>query len=123
MTQDILKDSLATIGKSISLSISDPTNGNELVHILNELMALQSLSADSVARAESFLTAEMSKVIESGKYDKYPANDRKHLIQRDCGSYVELYNRAERYNKELHYRIEALRTLISNAKELLRQNM
>lgn len=123
MTYPILKESLATIGKALSLTISDPTNGNELVVVLSEMMQLQALSADTVARSESFLNREIAKVIESDKYKDYPASDRKHLIQRDCAEYVEVYNKAQAYNKECHYKIESLRTLISNAKELLRQNI
>jgi len=123
MNIEQLKQNIDEVKKYLSLSINDPTNGNELVGILSELMTIQSLSADTIARAESFMNNEFAKVIESGKYSEVSATERKHLIQRDCGMYVELYNRAVNYNKEIHYKIESIRTLISNAKELLRQNL
>jgi hypothetical protein len=123
MTIEELKINLSEIGKALRLNISDSSNGNELTLILSEMLPLLSLSADTKARSEVLLNNELAKLIESGKYDKYPASDRKFLRQRDCSELTELYNKSENYNKELHYRIEALRTMISNAKEIYKNEM
>lgn len=120
MNETQINEGLSLIKKSLSLNINDATNGNELVQVLENAMSLQGLSADCMVWSESLLTREVASIIEGGKYVDYPANDRKHLIQRDCAKYTELFNRSEKYNKELHYRIEGLRTLISNAKEIMR---
>lgn len=118
-----LKENLSVIGDTLRLNINDASNGNELTDILSNILPILSLSADTKARSEVLLNNEVAKIIEGGKYEAYPASDRKFLIQRDCAEYVELYNKSENYNKELHYMVEALRTMISNAKEIYKNEM
>jgi len=123
MTITELKHNLSTIGSALRLEINDSSNGNELTLILSEMLPLLSLSADTKARAEILLNNQLAELIESGKYESYPASDRKFLRQRDCSELTELYNKAEYYDKQMHYRINALITMISSAKEIYKNEM
>jgi len=118
-----LKENISLIRKTLDTTISDPTNGNELVVLLSEISAIQAMSADVKARAKSFYVNKYASIVEQGTYSTLSAKDRGYLIERDCLEFSEILEKAENYNKEIHYKLETMRTMVSHAKELIKNNL
>ena len=78
---------------------------------------IQGLSAELIAKTEKIYNQKLGELILAKEYKSLSATDKKILFASLASEEIELMNYAERLNKEIHYQIEALRSLLSYLKE------
>ena len=114
MTQPEIKENLALIKRVLDLPTT-PTDPNALLDKMAMIASVQSLSADVMVFAEKDYNVKLNSV--SNMYAQKNSTERK-VIFGDAGKYEIYYlSRSEKYNKEIHYQIDILRTLISYVKK------
>jgi hypothetical protein len=112
--EELIK-SLEFIRQALDRSI-DPNNPTDCTEKLGELNALQGLSAECYASAESILNKKLFDAVKEFADNKVSASEKKYLYQGFANREIYYFNLSEKYNKEIHYQIESLRTFISNLK-------
>lgn len=112
------KKNYATIQAVVSKRI-DCSNPQEIVNHLSEITAVQGMAAYTKAQLE-YLTDRLSmKAMMNIKDEEGSANERKVMLAfavGDCSFYNQVI---ELLIKELHYKIEILRTSLSYCKSEL----
>jgi hypothetical protein len=114
MTQVEIKENLELIKRVLDMKVI-PTDPNCLLDKMAMIASVQSLSADTIVFAEKDYNVKLNQVNNS--YSSKSSTERK-VIFGEAGKYEIYYQSlAERYNKEIHYQIDILRTLISYIKK------
>jgi hypothetical protein len=112
------KNNYATIQSVVSKRI-DCSNPQEIVNHLSEITAVQGMAAYTKAQLE-YLTDRLSmKAMMNIKDEEGSANERKVMLAfavGDCSFYNQVI---ELLIKELHYKVEILRTSLSYCKSEL----
>jgi hypothetical protein len=112
------KNNYATIQAVVSKRI-DCSNPQEIVNHLSEITAVQGMAAYTKAQLE-YLTDRLSmKAMMNIKDEEGSANERKVMLAfavGDCSFYNQVI---ELLIKELHYKVEILRTSLSYCKSEL----
>lgn len=112
------KKNYATIQAIVSKRI-DCSNPQEIVNHLSEITAVQGMAAYTKAQLE-YLTDRLSmKAMMNIKDEEGSANERKVMLAfavGDCSFYNQVI---ELLIKELHYKVEILRTSLSYCKSEL----
>lgn len=112
------KNNYATIQAVVSKKI-DCSNPQEIVNHLSEITAVQGMAAYTKAQLE-YLTDRLSmKAMMNIKDEEGSANERKVMLAfavGDCSFYNQVI---ELLIKELHYKVEILRTSLSYCKSEL----
>lgn len=112
------KQNYATIQAIVSKRI-DCSNAQEIVNHLSEITSVQGLAAYTKAQLE-YLTDKLSmKAMMNIKDEEGSANERKVMLAFAVGD-CSFYNHVlELLIKELHYKVEILRTSLSYCKSEL----
>jgi hypothetical protein len=112
------KQNYATVQAIVSKRI-DCSNAQEIVNHLSEITAVQGLAAYTKAQLE-YLTDRLSmKAMMNIKDEEGSANERKVMLAFAVGD-CSFYNHVlELLIKELHYKVEILRTSLSYCKSEL----
>lgn len=115
-----IRTSLDSIRKIMDerVELANPTGVAEK---LESLSAMVGLSAECVANARKQYDLKLMYLAKSVAYKSYSATDKKMIFAGEASEEIYLVNYAEAINKDLHYCIESLRTLISYLKEELNQ--
>jgi hypothetical protein len=116
MTNDRLQE-VAEICEAIKSELTltiDSQNGVELVERLSRLVALLPLSAFNVALTETIFNEKTAAVVKTSNESN--ATRLKMIVNGDCAREIFFKTYAEAQAKELHYSIEATRTMISYLK-------
>jgi hypothetical protein len=114
MTQDEIKDRLNAIRMVLDLDVlsSEPAS---LVSKLEQISGVLGMSAEVMAATEAQHNIKLYAVYEQS--GQKSATEKK-IIFGEKGKLETYYQSlSEKYNKELHYQIDLLRTLISYAKK------
>lgn len=111
-----IQTNCAIIRKALDEQI-DPTNPQEVIGKLNELSNLLGLSAHTTGLAEQDLNQAQYQALQ--KIEDRKQTEQKIILNNACKYEVYFLNYSERLNKELHYKIESLRSILSYAKEEL----
>ena len=112
------KANYATIQAVVSKRI-DCSNAHEIVNHLSEITAVQGLAAYTKSQLE-YLTDRLSmKAMMNIKDEEGSANERKVMLSFAIGDCSFYNNVLELLIKELHYKIEILRTSLSYCKSEL----
>lgn len=113
MNQEVQKN-CATIRSIIDQAI-DTSNPQEVIGKLSECSNILGLSAHTVGLATHDLHQAEYKSLQTIE------NDKQHIMKiklNNATKYERYYlNYAEALNKELHYKIESLRSILSYCKE------
>jgi len=114
MTQIEINENLKLIRRVLDLPVNQSEPGS-LIGKLEHISAILGLSAEVMAYAEKDHNIKLNAV--NKQYDSKNSTERK-IIFGEAAKYEIFYQSlSEKYNKELHYQIDLLRTLISYTKK------
>jgi hypothetical protein len=121
MTSDQLKTSIEQIRNAmdVKVGLEDPVG---IVTKLEALSSMAGLSAECIAWARKFYDTRLGLMLRSRDYQNYTPAEKKILFAADASNEIFMVNYAESLNKDLHYNIESLRTMISYVKQDLQSN-
>lgn len=107
---EIIKKNCILIGKFISekASLEDPAS---VMERLNEASALLGTASYDVAECERIYNIKLGELAE--QYSEYSPTTAKNIITGKLSEEIYYKTLAESQDKQLHYVIESLRTMIS----------
>lgn len=110
---------LSHINTLISQEVSE-SDYPTMLSYLNELSAWQGNSGKCVADAEWYYHSELEKVFDEldkkGNLKEVPATVLNNYAKAKCKEYLYLLKIAERYNRGITHRCDAIRSILSFAK-------
>ena len=110
---------LSHINMLISQEVSE-SDYPTMLSYLNELSAWQANSGKCVADAEYYYHTELEKVFnflqKDGSLKDVPATVLNNYAKAKCKEYIYLHKLAERYNRGIVHRCDAIRSILSFAK-------
>lgn len=89
---------------------------------LNNLVCFLGNSTECISRASYILNEAKIKILESEKVDKLSPNEKKMFIEAKLAKEVYCVQFSENVNKDLHYAIEGMRSIVSAQKEEFKQS-
>ena len=84
---------------------------------LERLATLEGLSAEMIAESNKKYNQKVGQLVLNSAYKNLTATDKKLLFASLASDEIYWMQLSEAYNKELHYQIEAARTLLSYLKQ------
>lgn len=122
MTESQVKESIDLIRKAMDerVGLEDPAG---IVTKLEALSSMAGLSAECIAWARKYYDIKLGYLLEDRAYRGYSATDKKILFASKTTEESFLLNYAENLNKDLHYGLESLRTMISYVKQEMQSNL
>lgn len=120
MTPQQLKQSILDIRLVMDkkVGLEDPVG---VADKLNSLSNLLGLSSECIAWARKYYDEKLGTLVMSPEFKGMSATDKKMFFAMKSSDEIYLVNYAESLNKDLHYCIESLRTLISYLKQEMAQ--
>jgi len=100
----------------IKVVLDNPTGVAEK---LENMQGMAGLSAECIAWARKRYDEKLKFLTMNKAYKDFSPTDRKIIFGGEASEEIFLVNYAESLNKDYHYSIEALRTLISYLKQEL----
>lgn len=116
-----LKKNIEAINQVLDLKI-DRTNPEEVMGKLNELASILSLSATTVALAESSYNEKIGQLADDYSTAGISATDRKMIFQGKAKDEIYYMTLSERQNKAITHACDSLRSILSFVKEEMRNN-
>jgi len=119
MTLDDLKKNLGIIREVMDtkVGIDNPTGVAEK---LEQLQGVAGLSAECIAWSRKRYDEKLKFLTMNKAYNNYTATEKKMIFGGEASEEIFLVNYAESLNKDYHYSVEAVRTLLSYLKEEMR---
>jgi hypothetical protein len=102
------------------VSIDVPT---DCLEKLNNLVCYLGNSTECLSRSKYFLNLKKSELLKLKEVQEVGATDRKLLLEAMAAKEVYCNDFSESVNKDLHYAIEGLRTIVSAQKEEFKRIM
>lgn len=90
---------------------------------LNNLICYLGNSSECISKSEYLYSQQVNKLIDTGIFDSYNASERKLYIEAKLRDVLYCVKFSETVNKDLHYAIEGLRSIISAQKEEYKQSI
>lgn len=90
---------------------------------LNKLSNVLGLSSQCVADSEMIYNEKIGELVLAKEYSKLTATDKKLLFQSLASQEIHLLNYSVQLNKDLHYSIEACRSMLSYIKSEMEQSL
>lgn len=90
---------------------------------LNKLSNVLGLSSQCVADSEMLYNEKIGELVLAKEYKNLTATDKKLLFQSLAANEIHLLNYSAQLNKDLHYSIEACRSMLSYLKSEMEQSM
>ena len=100
------------------VSVDVPT---DCLDKLNNLVCFLGNSTECISRANFFLNEAKIKLLESDKLTKLSPNEKKMFLEAKLSKEVYCSQFSENVNKDLHYAIEGMRSIVSAQKEEFKQ--
>lgn len=118
MTPSEIKTNLDKIRETMDtpVGLDNPTGVAEK---LERLQGCSGLSAECIAWARKHYDEKLKFLIMNKAYSGYTPAEKKMIFGGEASNEIFLVNYAESLNKDFHYSIESLRTLISYLKQEL----
>ena len=101
------------------VSVDVPT---DCIDKLNNLVCFLGNSTECLSRANFILNKAKIELLESTKLDKLSPNEKKMFIEAKLAKEVYCLQFSENVNKDLHYAIEGMRSIVSAQKEEFKQS-
>lgn len=114
------------INQSIVEEISRPVaidNPLDCLEKLNNLVCYLGNSSECISKSEYLYSQQINQLIDTGIFDSYNASERKLYIEGKLRDVLYCVKFSETVNKDLHYAIEGLRSIISAQKEEYKQSI
>lgn len=96
---------------------ADPFAPDMIQQKLKCLGNIQGLSAELISKTERVYNEKLGELVLAKEYKSLGATEKKILFGSLAAQEIELMTYASGLNKELHYQIEKLRSLLSYLKE------
>ena len=116
-----ISESLKSIRQELDTpaDVSDPDG---VASKLVRLSSLEGLSVELIAETNKEYNVKLANLMVMPQYKSLSATDKKLVFAGVAAN--EIYNMqlAEGYNKEIHYQIEGVRSLISKLKEEMKNS-
>ena len=90
---------------------------------LNNLVCFLGNSSECISKSEYLYSQQINQLIDTGIFDSYNASERKLYIEAKLRDVLYCVKFSETVNKDLHYAIEGLRSIISAQKEEYKQSI
>jgi hypothetical protein len=90
---------------------------------LNNLICYLGNSSECISRSEYLYNQEINKLIQSGIFESFNATERRLYIDATLRDSLYCVKLSQSVNKDLHYAIEGLRSIVSAQKEEYKQTI
>jgi len=90
---------------------------------LNNLVCYLGNSSECISKSEYLYSQQINELIDTGIFESYNASERKLYIEAKLRNVLFCVKLSETVNKDLHYAIEGLRSIISAQKEEYKQSI
>ena len=112
MTEAQITECLSNIRTAMDKNVS-VDNPSEVSEKLERLTNLLGTSAECIAQSRRYYDFKLGTMLKAGMFRGESATDKKMLMAMEASAEIYLVNYSESLNKDLHYCIEGLRTIIS----------
>lgn len=100
-------------------------NGQQIINSNNAIRAVMDMEANIsvVADSEVLYNEKIGELVLAKEYKNLTATDKKLLFQSLASQEIHLLNYSAQLNKDLHYSIEACRSMLSFLKSEMEQSL
>ena len=115
-----IKSNLESIRSAMDI-VASLDNPQGIAEKLENLSNITGLSAECIAHSRRHLDKRLQMLVLNKAYKDYSASDKKMIFAGEASEEIFCVNYSESINKDVHYELEALRSLLSYLKEEMKQ--